>query len=114
SGGGLSAGEAQLLAFTRVFLRDPGLVILDEASARLDPATEQLLERALDRLLRPAQGRRTGIIIAHRLGTVLRADDILILEGGRVAEFGPREQLMRDPGSRFAALLRVGMHEVLA
>ena len=50
-GGGLSAGEAQLLAFARVFLRDPGLVILDEASSRLDPATERLIERAVDRLL---------------------------------------------------------------
>src|SRR5207248_1394663 len=61
--GGLSAGEAQLLAFTRIFLRDPGLVILDEASSRLDPATEQLIERAVDRLL----ADRTGIIIAHLL-----------------------------------------------
>ena len=63
-GSGLSAGEAQLLAFVRVFLKAPGLVILDEASSRLDPATEQLLERAIDRLL----ANRTGIIIAHRLG----------------------------------------------
>jgi ABC-type multidrug transport system fused ATPase/permease subunit len=110
AGGGLSAGEAQLLAFTRVFLRDPGLIVLDEASSRLDPATEGLLERAVDRLLE----NRTGIIIAHRLATVLRADDILILEGGRIREYGPREQLMADPDSRFAELLRVGMEEVLA
>ena len=74
----LSAGEAQLLALTRVFLRDPGLVILDEASSRLDPATEQRMERAIDRLLQD----RTAIIIAHRLGTVHRADEILILEDG--------------------------------
>ena len=79
-GRGLSAGEAQLLAFARVFLRDPGLVILDEASSRLDPATEQLIERAIDRLLRG----RTAIIIAHRLGTVQRADEIMILEDGRM------------------------------
>ena len=58
SGGGLSAGEAQLLAFTRVFLRNPGLIILDEASSRLDPATERHLERAIDTLLR----NRTAII----------------------------------------------------
>ena len=57
-GGGLSAGEAQLLAFARVFLRDPGLVILDEASSRLDPATERLIERAVDRLLRRPHGDR--------------------------------------------------------
>jgi ATP-binding cassette subfamily B protein len=109
-GGGLSAGEAQILAFTRVFLRDPGLVVLDEASSRLDPATERLIEHAVDQLLRD----RTGIIIAHRLATVQRADDILILEGGRIREYGPRAALAADPGSRFAELLRVGMEEVLA
>lgn len=109
-GGGLSAGEAQLLAFTRVFLQDPGLVLLDEASSRLDPATEQLIERAVDRLL---EGR-TGIIIAHRLGTVQRADDILILQDGRVLEQGRRAALAADPGSRFSALLATGLEEVLA
>ena len=107
--GGLSAGEAQVLAFTRVFLRNPGLVILDEASSRLDPATERLIERAVDRLL----AKRTGIIIAHRLATVLRADDILILEGGRIREYGEREALRNNPSSRFAELLRTGMDEVL-
>ena len=93
-----------------MFLRDPGLVILDEASSRLDPATERLLERAVSRLL---QGR-SAIIIAHRLGTVQRADTIMILERGRVAELGPRASLAADPSSRFAALLRTGLEEVLA
>jgi ABC-type multidrug transport system fused ATPase/permease subunit len=106
----LSAGEAQLLAFTRVFLRDPGLVILDEASSRLDPATEQRLERAVDKLLRD----RTAIIIAHRLGTVQRADEIMILEGGSVSEYGDRRQLAADPRSRFSQLLQTGLEEVLA
>ncbi|MBN1657206.1 MAG: ABC transporter ATP-binding protein, partial [Anaerolineae bacterium] len=109
-GGGLSAGEAQLLAFTRIFLQDPGLVILDEASSRLDPATERLVENAVGRLLE----NRTAIIIAHRLGTVQRADEILILDGGQVEEVGVRAELARDPGSRFAELLRTGMEEVLA
>lgn len=108
-GGGLSAGEAQLLAFTRIFLEDPGLVVLDEASSRLDPATEQLIERAVDRLL----ADRTGVIIAHRLETVERADDILILEAGRVVETGPRAALSADPSSRFSRLLATGMEEVL-
>ncbi len=111
SGGqGLSAGQAQLLAFTRVFLRDPQVVVLDEASSRLDPATEQLLERAIDRLLHG----RTGIIIAHRLQTVQRADDILILENGRVLEHGPRILLAHNPDSRFYHLLQTGLAEVLA
>ncbi|HET6314053.1 MAG TPA: ABC transporter ATP-binding protein, partial [Chloroflexia bacterium] len=108
--GGLSAGEAQLLAFTRVFLKDPSLVILDEASSRLDPATERLIERAVGRLL---EGR-TAIIVAHRLGTVQRADEIMILEQGCILEHGRREQLALDTGSRFSELLRTGMEEALA
>ncbi|MDF2626972.1 MAG: transporter ATP-binding protein [Symbiobacteriaceae bacterium] len=78
SGGGLSAGEAQLLAFARVFLKDPGLVILDEASSRLDPVTEQRLEQAIDRLLLG----RTAILIAHRLSTLRRAGQVLSLQSG--------------------------------
>jgi ABC-type multidrug transport system fused ATPase/permease subunit len=108
-GGGLSAGEAQLLAFTRVFLKDPGLVILDEASSRLDPATERLVERAVAGLLRG----RTGIIIAHRLSTVDRADTLMILDRGVLAEYGGRIELVADPGSRFSQLLRTGVEEVL-
>jgi ABC-type multidrug transport system fused ATPase/permease subunit len=100
-GAGLSAGESQLLAFARVFLKDPGLVILDEPSSRLDPATERLLTTAVGGLL----AGRTGIIIAHRLQTVERVDRILVLAGGRVAEFGRREDLARDPGSRYSQLL---------
>ena len=109
-GRGLSAGEGQLLAFTRVFLRDPGLVILDEASSRLDPATEALIERAVDRLLE----NRTAIIIAHRLGTVHRADEIMILDHGRTVEHGPRAALADDEDSRFYHLLQTGLQEVLA
>ena len=107
--GGLSAGEAQLLAFARVFLRDLGLVILDEASSRLDPATERHIERAIDALL----ADRTGIVIAHRLATVQRCDRILILEEGRIVEQGPRAALAQDPSSRFADLLRTGLDQVL-
>jgi len=108
-GRSLSAGEAQLLAFTRVLLRDPGLVVLDEASSRLDPATEQRIERAVDRLLR----NRTAVVIAHRLDTVRRADGVMILEDGRVAEHGERERLAGDPTSRFYGLLQTGLEEVL-
>ena len=103
-GTGLSAGEAQLLAFARVFLRDPGVVVLDEASSRLDPATERRVDGAVGRLLTA----RTGVVIAHRLETVQRVDDVLVLEDGAVAEYGPRARLAADPGSRFAALLRAG------
>jgi ATP-binding cassette, subfamily B, bacterial len=109
-GSGISAGQAQLVAFARVFLKDPGLVILDEASSRLDPATERQVERAVDKLLRG----RTAIIIAHRLGTVQRADNILIFEGGHVVEYGERKVLAADPRSNFAKLMRTGLEDMLA
>jgi ATP-binding cassette subfamily B protein len=104
----LSAGEAQLVALARVFLKDPGLIILDEASSRLDPATEALLGRALDRLM----AGRTALIIAHRLSTLARVDEVLILEEGRVVEHGERAALAADPCSRLAALLNTGLEEV--
>ncbi len=109
-GEGLSAGEAQLLAFTRVFLANPGLVILDEATSRLDPVTERLIEHAMDKLF----AGRTGIIIAHRLSTVERADDILVLQDGCMQEYGPRTTLASDVSSRFYHLLQTGLEEILA
>jgi len=93
-----------LLALIRIFLRDPGLVILDEASARLDPTTERLIEHAITRLLIG----RTGIIIAHHLATLRRVDTVIILEDGRIVEQGARADLARDPASRFARLLASG------
>jgi len=107
-GAGLSAGQAQVLACARIFLRDPDIVILDEASSRLDPATERLAHAALGRLL----NGRTGIIVAHRLSTMAYADDILVLEDGQVREHGPQLTLAADPASRFAGLLRVAAEEV--
>ncbi|GER89088.1 helicase [Dictyobacter vulcani] len=104
----LSAGQAQVLACARILLRDPDLVILDEASSRLDPATDRLVHTALSRLL----DGRTGIIVAHRLDTVAYADDILVLEDGQVREYGPRLALAANPNSRFAGLLRVATEEV--
>lgn len=110
SGGrSMSAGEAQLLAFARVFLKDPSVVILDEASSRLDPATEQKIENAVDKLLED----RAAIIIAHRLATVQRADDILILEDGLVGEYGDRIALLDDPNSKLAQLMKKGFEDVL-
>ncbi|MBE7385425.1 MAG: ABC transporter ATP-binding protein [Leptolyngbya sp. SIO1E4] len=101
--GGLSAGEAQLLAFARIWLRDPSLVILDEASSRLDPLTERRIEQATKQLM---QGR-TGIIIAHRLSTLQHVDYILVLDQGKVVEYGRRQDLANQPTSRFAHLLQM-------
>ncbi|MFX1255746.1 MAG: ABC transporter ATP-binding protein [Promethearchaeota archaeon] len=111
-GSGLSAGEAQLLALSRAFLKNPNLIILDEASSRLDPATERLIEKAVDKLLK----NRTAIIIAHRLSTLNRVDDICLIETGRIIEYGPRHTLANDSSSRFYQLLQTGkgIKEVLA
>jgi ATP-binding cassette, subfamily B, bacterial len=97
---GLSAGEGQLLAFARAFLADPAVVVLDEASSRLDPVTERRITRATERLL----AGRTAVVIAHRLDTLDRVDEIAVLERGRVVEHGPRAALAADPSSRYARL----------
>ena len=109
-GGGLSSGEAQMLAFARVFLKDPGLVILDEATSRLDPGTEASIKAAIDRLVRG----RTVLIVAHHLATIQRCDDIVILESGRLVESGERKLLASDPTTRFHRLLQTGLEEVLS
>ncbi len=106
---GLSAGEEQLLALTRAFLKDPKIVILDEASSRLDPATERQIEIALEKLLHG----RSAIIIAHRLTTLYKVDDVLILSNGEMMEYGSREDLAKNPKSQFSQLLQKGMEEVL-
>jgi ABC-type multidrug transport system fused ATPase/permease subunit len=109
SGQGLSAGEQQLLAFARVFLQDPGVVILDEPSSRLDPLTEQLLATATERLF----AGRTVLIIAHRLETVRTVDEIMVVDAGRIVEHGLREDLAADPGTRYSMLLARGRGELL-
>ncbi len=103
AGAGLSAGEAQLIGLGRAFLRDPGLVVLDEASSRVDPATAEIVERALDRLL----AGRTVLVIAHRLRAVDRADRVVVLDHGRIVEEGAAEDLRHTPTSRFAQLLEL-------
>jgi ABC-type multidrug transport system fused ATPase/permease subunit len=90
----LSAGEEQLVAFARLLVRDVRVVILDEATARMDPLTEARVVRAADRLL----ADRTGILIAHRLSTVARADQVAVLDHGRIVDQGPRTELESRPG----------------
>lgn len=102
---GLSSGEAQLLACVRVFLQDPDVLILDEASSRLDPATASLFEKALHLLI----AGRTTIIIAHRLSTMRHVDDVLILDSGTLLEYGSRELLEQNPSSHFSHLLQADL-----
>jgi ATP-binding cassette subfamily B multidrug efflux pump len=98
-GGNLSSGERQLLSVARVAIRDPSVLVMDEATAFLDPSTEATLQRDLDRLLRG----RTAIVIAHRLATVEAADRILVLRRGRLVEEGNHRQL-RAAGGLYARL----------
>ncbi len=93
-GAGLSAGERQLISIARALLADPRILILDEATSNIDRPTERLIEGALDRLLRG----RTSLIIAHRLSTVRRADEILVLDHGRVVERGTYDRLLATEG----------------
>jgi ABC-type multidrug transport system fused ATPase/permease subunit len=93
-GAGLSAGERQLISIARALLADPRILILDEATSNIDRPTEILIERALDRLLHG----RTSIIIAHRLATVRRADEILVVEHGRIVQRGTERELLAADG----------------
>ncbi|MEU7629820.1 ABC transporter ATP-binding protein [Nocardia sp. NPDC049220] len=98
-GGRLSAGQRQLVAFARVFLADPAVIVLDEATSSLDIPGERLVQRALETVLRG----RTAVIIAHRLSTVAIANRVLVLEAGRIVEDGAPDQLIAGTG-RFASL----------
>ena len=93
-GAGLSAGERQLISIARALLADPRILILDEATSNIDRPTEILIEHALDRLLRG----RTSVIIAHRLATVRRADEVLVVERGKVLQRGPERELIAVDG----------------
>ncbi|CAN5790916.1 ABC transporter ATP-binding protein [soil metagenome] len=105
AGAGLSAGEAQLLAMARVWLRRPDLVVLDEATARIDPVTEARLEAALAELM----SGRTTVVIAHKLSTLRMVDEVVVFDHGRVVEHDDRPVLMADDDSRYRAMLDLAL-----
>ncbi|HUC44135.1 MAG TPA: ABC transporter ATP-binding protein [Candidatus Sulfotelmatobacter sp.] len=105
-GGNLSVGEKQLLSFARAVAFDPAVLVLDEATASVDPETEARIQSALDVLL----SGRTSIVIAHRLATVRSATRILVLHHGRVRESGTHEELMRRPDGLYRTLVQLQTH----
>jgi ATP-binding cassette subfamily B protein len=104
-GANFSAGERQLISFARALCRDPEILILDEATASVDPETERLIERGTEELMRG----RTSIVIAHRLSTIRRATRIIAVHQGRIAEEGNHDELLARDGI-YARLYRLQMH----
>jgi ATP-binding cassette, subfamily B, bacterial len=101
-GASLSGGEKQCIGIARAMLKDAPIVILDEPTSAMDAHTERLVMDGVERLLRG----RTGFIIAHRLSTVMTADLVAVLDGGRIVESGDPATLLADSATRFAGLAR--------
>jgi ABC-type multidrug transport system fused ATPase/permease subunit len=106
-GSRLSGGQRQRIAIARALLKDPPLLILDEATSSLDAESERLVQEALANLMKG----RTTLVIAHRLATVRRADRIVVLEGGEVREVGTHEELLRRSGGIYSRLYELQFSE---
>jgi len=109
-GEALSVGERQLVALVRAYVADPDLLVLDEATSAVDPATEVRLSRTLDAVTRG----RTTVVIAHRLSTAQSADEVIVFDAGRVVQRGPHEALVADPHSVYGALFSSWLEQTRA
>lgn len=107
-GATLSMGQRQLISFVRALVFDPDILILDEATSSVDPETEGVIQHAIEKLI----DRRTSIVIAHRLSTIRNADNIMVLEKGKIAELGPHDELVEMEGGRYRELYEMQFLEV--
>lgn len=108
-GATLSMGQRQLISFVRALVFDPDILILDEATSSIDPETESVIQFAIETLI----AKRTSIIIAHRLSTIRHADKVLVLEKGRVAEFGTHEELLQNEAGAYRRLYEMQFLEAV-
>ncbi len=107
-GATLSMGQRQLISFVRALVFDPDILILDEATSSVDPETEGVIQHAIEKLI----DRRTSIVIAHRLSTIRNADNIMVLEKGQIAEFGPHDELVEMEDGRYRELYEMQFLEM--
>jgi len=99
----LSGGQKQRIAISRAILKNPSILLLDEATSALDAESERSVQEALDRVM----VGRTTVVVAHRLSTIRNADIIAVAQGGKIVETGTHEQLMLDPHSAYASLIKL-------